>query len=549
MTTEPTNQNQAKAVLDAWEVFLRYRWRFIVPTVLVMAAVLIVGLMIPRKYKATATFERRTDMVLTEIAKRGATRKFEDPRNMLRNELVSLPALREALDGVDPQVLRKTIGNNRLAREALLGEMKREIVVSYDVSSAEMDRVRVEYTTEYPDLGKHVVDALINNYIAERRAAMETRLSESAQFFRGKVTSHRNLIEQMENQKLSFEIKHGELLPDSPNSVQNMLAMKQATLARLKQEHDTARMRVESLMSALDQTPKTTPSVRRGKNPELTTLEKQLRDLEMELAKYTGIYKMKATHPDVISVKQEIASVRKTMAQTDSEVVTERETSANPRYTEIDLLLTDARTQQQALSKQVAAVETEIQNLNKNAAQLFPVRSEYRKLSRQVSETERQLSFWEENLRRVELALAAENGNRGVQLEFIEPSHVAGRPVSPDLGQVLTAALALGLVSGTVSLFFAHRTDETFTDGKQMAEAFELPLFGGVSEIISHRQRRMRRLRNMVIYPVNAVAIAALLLGLSTILYMDIEHPGSLQALTKATTEATDTVTPQAVTE
>jgi len=544
MTTEQQNQNQAKAVLEAWEIFLRYRWRFIVPTVLVMAGVLVTGLMIPRKYKATATFERRTDMVLTEIAKRGATRKFEDPRHFLKNELVSITALRQALDEVDPEVLRQSIGDNRLAREALLGEMRREIVVSYDISSVEMDRVRVEYITEYPKLGKHVIDGLINNYIDQRRAAMETRLSESAGFFKSKVQDHRDVIEEMENRKLSFEIEHGELLPDSPNSVQNMLAIKQNTLATLKQEHDTARMRVESLQTTLDQTPQTTPSVRRGKNPELTTLEKQLRDLEMELAKYTSIYKMKASHPDVISVKQEIASVREAVKTTDSEVVTEREFSDNPRYAEIKLLMTSAQTQQQALAKQVAAVEAEIASLNEDASQLFPVRSEYRKLSRQVSETERQLSFWEDNLRRVELALAAENGNRGVQLEFIEPSHVARRPVSPDLGQVLAAALSLGLVCGTVSLFFAHRTDETFTDGKQMAEMFNLPLFGGVSEIISHRQKRMRRLRNMVIYPANAVAIAALLLGLSGALYLDIEHPGALEELTKApSTNQTQAIT------
>jgi len=524
--------NQARALLDAWDTLLRHRWRFIIPTVAVMAGVLIVGMFLPRKYKADAAFERRTDMVLSEITRRGATRKFEDPRQFLEKELAGAPALRAVVETLPKDLLLKTVGNSTSDKENLIGELAREVVVTFDISSPEMDRVRVQFITEYPELGKQVVD--------EKRAAMETRLHESAAFFEQKVQRHRELIEELENQKLNFEISHGQLLPDTPYSVQTLLMNAQTNLSRLQQQHDSVRMRVQSLTQSLDETKQTTPSIVKGKNPDVVRMETKQRNLENELSKMIGIYKMKPKHPDVQAMQQQLEALKKEIASTDHEIVMERAYSQNPRYSEITLLLTDAKTEEEALAKQITTLHGRIEELKLQSDELFPVRSDYRKLSRKVSEAERQLAFWEDNHRRVELALAAENGNRGVLLNYMQKSNVARKPISPDLAQVFMAALALGLISGTLSVFFAHRTDETFTDGKDLAEAINLPLFGGVSEIISRRQRRIRRLRNMVVYPSNALAICALLASLSTVLYLDIEEPGTLDAWAQQLIDSTD---------
>ena len=81
MVSKP--DNQAKAILEIWNLLLQYRWRFITPAFLVMAAILAISLILPRKYDAQAIFERRTDMVLAEITSRGAPRTFQDPRQAL----------------------------------------------------------------------------------------------------------------------------------------------------------------------------------------------------------------------------------------------------------------------------------------------------------------------------------------------------------------------------------------------------------------------------------------------------------------------------------
>jgi hypothetical protein len=188
-------------------------------------------------------------------------------------------------------------------------------------------------------------------------------------------------------------------------------------------------------------------------------------------------------------------------------------------------MLANATAERAGYESQLQTVRERIEKLNGQASSLFPVRADYRKLTRDVEQRQRQMAFWEDNLRRVRMALTAESGDRGVKLDFIKPCGEIGRPVSPDLFQVLAAAVALSLLAGTASVFFAHRTDESFGTGDALAAALNLPLFGSVSEIISRKQRSLRRLRNAFVYPMNAAAMGAVLLALVAVLYMSLERP------------------------
>ena len=88
---------QTEALFAIWVVLSRFRWRFIVPAFAIAVLVLVGSLMLPRKYRAEAVFERRTDMVLSEIVNHGAPRSYQDPRQSLNNEVAGDPALDEMI--------------------------------------------------------------------------------------------------------------------------------------------------------------------------------------------------------------------------------------------------------------------------------------------------------------------------------------------------------------------------------------------------------------------------------------------------------------------
>ena len=219
------------------------------------------------------------------------------------------------------------------------------------------------------------------------------------------------------------------------------------------------------------------------------------------------------------------AQIGEKISQTSKTIVREQHVGLNPAHRELDLRLTTEVANAETLANEATSVEQRVAAVSTESANLFPVRAEYRKLTRQIDEARRRLAFWEDNLRRIDLTMTAEKSQTGVELNFVKPCTEISRPVSPDLAQIILAAIVLGMLAGAVSVFSAYRTDESFTDAEQVPDAVGLPLFGSVSEIISRDQRRARRLRQTFVFPVGVAAMIAVLIAITTLLYMSLERP------------------------
>lgn len=520
---------QTEALFEVWRVLLKFRWRFVLPAFVVAAVVLAVSMALPRKYKAEAVFERRTDMVLSEIMNRGATRSFQDPRESLNNEVIGDPALDLVIDQIKP--LTGNTDRSHFDRASLRADLKRKTTVTYDISSTDLDRVRVNYVGEDPELSRAIVNLLVRNYIDRTRSRIEDRLNQSASFFSNEAKQARERIEELESKKLTFEIENAELLPDNPSSAQGALSDLQIQLAAATERRNAAAAKIETLRKSLENTPQTTPTIVRGRNPELDRLDMQLRQLEAKYAEFVGVYKMKPRHPDVVAVTDQIEGVKKTIDATEKTIIVQTSDVTNPRYGEIEVMLSQSLTEMQSADRQIASIGEQIKEVQTQSNGVFGVRSEYRKLTRGIEDAQRELTFWRENLRHVEMAQTAESGNKGIRLAFIKECDVIHKPVSPNLAQVLMAATLLGMIAGGINIFYAYRTDETFSDLQQLAHAFSLPTIGAVSEIISTKTARIRRIRNLLFYPINGAVMATVLVILTALLYMSLEKPHLLTEL------------------
>ena len=517
---------QAKSLWEMWELISRYRWRFLLPLFAVVVIVLAAGMMLPRKFQAEAIFERRTDMVLAEITTRGASQGFQNPRGTVAEEISGQPAIDDLIDSLKVKLAKDTKRQNLINDPSeIRARVNKQVLVRYDISSNELDRIRLTYTSTDAEFARLVVNTLIENHIARTQKAMEQRLQQSSKFFEDEVARERHDIEELEAKMLTFEISHADLLPDNPVNLQTLLTQAQTELSELEQKSQSLATREASLRQSLEATSATTPSIVTGRNPELVRLETRIRELQTELALYTGVYKMTEKHPDLQNLREQIADLQKQAAETEQDVVTSKHIVVNPKRAGIELQLTNIAADREAIAGQLKLKQERIEKLNAQTDGLFPVRSDYRKLSRDVEQKRRQLAFWEDNLRRVRMALSAENGDRGVQFEFLKPCDELDRPVSPNLSQLLVAALALGLVAGGAWVFISHRGDQSFTTGESLASAVNLPLFGSVSEIISARERRVQRLRRFVLYPANAAAMAGVILVMTGLLYLSLERP------------------------
>jgi len=517
--------DQTKAFFNAWEALVRYRWRFILSTFGVMAGVLLGSFLLPRLYKAEAIFERRTDMVLTEILDQGAAKSFQDSqRASLVEEIGGQIAIDEMIDTLQNANDTSKDYNHR-DLQTLRSAMTKRVSVKFNIGSTDFDRIRVGFTYKDRQLAQDAVNTLVENYIVRTRKLIDGRLEQTAMFFQSEVDRNREIIEQLENKKLTFEIEYGELLPDSPGSIQTRLTDAQKELSQSLQQRDAAAMRAKAMRDLRDSTPEVVPQIITMRNPELEQFEDKLRNLKAQMETYVGVYKMTAKHPDLVAIKDQIAAINQEILSTPEEIVTQKRVGANPNRDHLEIELTQALAAQHAFDKQIDSLKKQISRFTLHSSQLFPVRSDYRRLTRQIAQAQRQQTFWEENLRHVQMALTAEVGNRGVNLDFVKPCTQIGKPVSPNLVQVLMAAIVLGVIGGSINVFFAYRADESFHNSEELAEGFDLPLMGVVSELLSRQEHTKRRIRNMILYPLNTTAMACLLIMMAGMLYLNLEKP------------------------
>lgn len=519
--------DHSKAIIEAWHVLLRYRWRFFVPAFLGTVLVLAACLVLPRKYHAQAIFDRRTDMVLTEM--RNAPTSFQDPRSSVVDQLAGAPAIAQLRTQLDPLLDEHGLIGVLKDREEFYSDLHRRLIVTYDVQSPAHDRIRVEYTGSNPMIARFIVNTLVQNYIDRQRAEMDARLERSAEFFRAQVNRFREMIEECEAQRLAFEMKYDRLLPDNPNSIETLMMDVRMKLDDVVQRHHAAVNTQRTLEEELARTPETVPHVVRGRNPDKLRIQEKIRQAENELSRSVTVLKMTERHPDLVALRTQIAALERELQETPDDIVLETQHLRNTKRNELELRLAIARAETHGLEMQKASLEAQLAKLNEQAGQLHPVRADYRKLTREVDEAQRRLNVWEESLWRVEMARTAESGDRGVQFTFIKPCGEIHKPVSPALYQAVAAAIIIGMLSGALCVFLAHRTDETISDGDQLLALYDLPVFGCVSEIITRQRRRLRKLRNLILYPVNAVAMTAVILAMMGLLYLDLERPAAFE--------------------
>ena len=528
MSSEKSND---RAVMEVVDILVRYRWRFVVPAFVVVVLVLAGSLLLPKKYRAQGIFERQQDVVLSEMSNSGATQSYQNASLVQLKAIASEPAVDQLIKDLRPELRRIERYQSAAAIEQLRRDILARVIVRNDLASRELDRLRIEYTAEHPRVAALVVNGLIGNYIADARASMDRKLVETRDFFQREVDRYQAEIEALEDELLRFELENAALLPDNPNSMQAQVQRLELQLEDLRGAREAAELRIASIRRTLDKEPLTIPSVRHAKNPELDRIENEIRALENQKREYVTQYKMKSAHPDMQALDQQIAELREKHAETDREVVIGREETTNPKRAELELRLSEAQSDRETVEHRIEAVQRQIAKADASLPDVLPIRTRARKLEREVDQARRQLSFWEDRLRRVELALTAEDGNRGLKLDFIRPASLNPHPVSPRMSQVLLAAVLLSAVAGSLGVFFTYRSDDSYASGHRLASESRLPLLGTVSELVTRHYRRKRRLRQMTLYPINGALMLAMIVGLGMFVYADLEAPDRLDWL------------------
>jgi|GEM_PF-1109236 len=531
-------QEQAKAIYELWDVILQHRWRFVLPAFAMTALVLFASLFLPRKYEATAYFERRNAPELIEAIRSGASDSYMDPMQALTKEISGSHAIAHVINELEPRLMKVGYIKNQTELLELRAQVKQQLLVNREYADSTRVQLRLELVLDDPNISALIVNALVDRYMHTTRDSMVERANSSIAYFDNLIEDHRNELEERQKVLGMFEQEHAMLLPEQPYSIQSQLGEAQDQLSMLMTDLEGLDIRRRSLREAIDIEPKTLPSIVHGKNPYLTRLETKMETLQDKIREFTTTLRMTEQHPEVAALRLQEVDLQKQIDGTKANVVTATQDHPNPKRAELELALTSATAERDALKEQIALRRKKIDDLSEMSADMLPARAEHRKLVSQVNTSQKDVDYYQNMRRRAENYLTPETGERGVQMEFIRRAEPMPTPVSPNLVQVMLVASFLGLASGALSVFLAHRTDESYRNARQLAETTTIPVLGSVSELITRQHRRMRKMRYGILYPTNALVMASVLILFTGLLYLDLQRPDLMNQLKERAKDA-----------
>ena len=152
---------------DVRRLLRKHIWRLVLPCFAVPLIVLTAALFVPRQYEAEALFERRNDIVMTEIAGRGAPQSFSRMKQGLSSELAGGPAVARVIDDLklvtplSPGAGPAERQRYEIAKQDLLQHIQRDTRVIFEVNSNEVDRVRLVFNDSDPVRARLVVNRLV----------------------------------------------------------------------------------------------------------------------------------------------------------------------------------------------------------------------------------------------------------------------------------------------------------------------------------------------------------------------------------------------------
>jgi len=547
-------------------------------TAAAFALVLVVTLLWPTKYRASATIlieqqEIPQDMVRSTIT------SFADQRiQVISQQVMTTSNLLRIIDqyGLYPHMVDTS------AREEILEEMRGD--TRLDMISAEVVDPRsgrptsatIAFTIAYlgrtPDQALKVANELSSLFLQKNVESRTETASETSEFLASEAARLNDQIGVLEDRLSEFKAENLGSLPELNQLNMNLLDRSEREIKDIERQLRAIDERIIYLQSEVAARAEA-QAIYTETGERIYSPQDRLKYLESQLASYESLYSDK--HPDVVRARREIAGLKETLGESVDE------TSGN----QSDLLALKAK--RAALAGRLADWHPDVRELDQRIAgleadasrgfrqdgsdpalvqletQLQAATAERRSLERLRDEVGATITGYEARLaatpliekdyvaltldlenarqkyrdvkaREMEARLSQnmESDRKGERLTMIEPPLPPEQPASPDRPLWLTLGAIFSVAIGIGTAVVAEMTD-TSIRGREMIEVLAgVPALGFIP-VIETRDDQRRRRRFRVASGVTAVvlAMAGALLVHAFLMPLDVLWYASLRRL------------------
>jgi succinoglycan biosynthesis transport protein ExoP len=504
-------------VRRAWEILWRRRLLASVVFLAVAASAAGFAVYLPNLYQASATvlIERQ---VSEAVAKPAMSGELESRLQVIKQEIVSRARLTDLVDRFNLyQPLR-----SRASMETVLDQTRRDIQIELTGPEQVNGRTktvafRLVYTGENRETVADVTNALAAFYVAQNDRMRSEEATRTAEFLNGRLIEAKAQVDHHEDNVRAFTARHVGELPQQTG-------VNLATLTRL---NDQLRLNGEQQLNVMEQRQRLLEGVTLETEAlHLTTTAPLVTSDPVEMVR--RIDRMKdellqletrstAKHPDVIRLKEQIASLERdavTREEADRKAAPSGEKPPEPSrdlpparrrgLEHLDGELSRLKQTEADVRATVAAFEHRLEGAPE-------LQQESALLSRDQQAAK---DLYDSLLKRYDearLVASMEVDRQGERFRVLEAAIPPDGPKAPNRPRLLFLGLLLAAAAAVGCLFIAEQMDSSFHSIDELRRFTRIPVFATIPSINTAPGRQRALVAAAVVSALVVVGLAGAL--------------------------------------
>ena len=479
-------QNRELTIDDYVAMLRRRLWVILIPAMIAPAIGFGISYLFPPKYTSQST-------VLVEAQK--------VPQGYVKP--IDSEDLMQRISSLQQQVLSRTqlqtaVERLGLAKGANVDEVMDDIRKNMTITPVFPDAggakkkpgqsdvlgFQVGFTSSNPRNAQQVCNQLTSMFLEENLKAREQLAQGTTEFLSRQLEEAKHTLDDQDSKLAAFKRDHfGQLPGDEDNNFKILMGLNSQldantqTLNRAQQDKSYAEAQLSTMMSQWKASSQSSTS------PQ--ALEQQLAQAQAVLLQLQGRYT--ADHPDVVKQKNDIAELKKRLAEVNSaqpEQNTEKVSAIEPP--EIRNLRVQIHQYEQAIS-QATSEQKRLQEAIKtyqSRVSLSPaIEEQYKQLTRDYQTA---LAFYNDLLkRRDESAMATdlERRQQGEQFRILDAANLPDSPSFPKQNIFLLGGFGGGLALGLALTLLLEMQDTSFRNEKDVEAVLRMPVLAMIPAV------------------------------------------------------------------
>ena len=346
-----------------------------------------------------------------------------------------------------------------------------------------------------PHTAQAICARITNMFLEENVQSRQGQTIQTNEFLGKQLDEAKAKLDEQDARLAAFQRKNLGILPDEAQTNLNLLAGLTPQLEASTQALSRAQQDKSFAESQLAQQIAAWQATQSGTNPE--TLDQQLAALEANLttlqSKYTN------DHPDVIKAKNDIAVMRKKIADENQQQKTagvDKTPKTLSEPAQIQQLRAQIHQYDQVI-KERTQQQTDIQaqiKLYQARVQASPaVEQEYKLVTR---DHQTALDFYNDLLKKRDqsaMAMNLEQSQQGEQFQVLDPANLPNQPSFPKVPIFAGGGLAAGLALGLGLTLLLEMQDTSMRSERDVEAALHLPVLAMIPVITKNQSKTSTR--------------------------------------------------------